>query len=142
METISRDNEMSVEELMSPAQEALLREVLERVADKWTLLVLNALEEGGEMRFTRLRDAVGGVSQKMLTKTLRQLERDGLVSRRVYPEVPPRVEYRLTDRGHSLNEATCAIWLWVEANMDAVQASRRAYDTSAGRTVAEMGDAA
>jgi DNA-binding HxlR family transcriptional regulator len=128
METISRGNDMDAVEEISPRQEALLREVLERVADKWTLLVLNALEEGGEMRFTRLRDRVGGVSQKMLTKTLRQLERDGLVSRRVHAEVPPRVEYRLTERGHSLNEATCAMWLWVEANMDAVQASRRAYD--------------
>lgn len=110
--------------------------MLERVADKWTLLVLNALEEGGEMRFTRLRDRVGGVSQKMLTKTLRQLERDGLVSRRVHAEVPPRVEYRLTERGHGLNEATCAMWLWVEANMDAVQQSRRDYDDSAARAPA------
>lgn len=133
METISRDNEIPHLDI-SPEQEALLREVLERVADKWTLLVLNALEEGGSMRFTRLRDRVGGVSQKMLTKTLRQLERDGLVSRRVYPEVPPRVEYRLTPRGESLNEATCALWLWVEANMADVQSSRRAYDTSAART--------
>jgi DNA-binding HxlR family transcriptional regulator len=132
METISRNNESQAAEI-SPEQEALLREVLERVADKWTLLVLNALEEGGEMRFTRLRDRVGGVSQKMLTKTLRQLERDGLVSRRVYPEVPPRVEYRLTERGHGLNEATCAMWLWVEANMADVHQSRRAYDASAGR---------
>jgi DNA-binding HxlR family transcriptional regulator len=132
METISRSKEMSLVEAISPEQEQLLREVLERVADKWTLLVLDALEEeGGEMRFTRLRDRVGGVSQKMLTKTLRQLERDGLVTRRVYAEVPPRVEYRLTERGHSLNEATCALWLWVEANTDQVQASRRAYDDAA-----------
>ena len=137
METINRDNEISHAVVITPEQEALLREVLERVADKWTLLVLNALEEGGEMRFTRLRDAVGGVSQKMLTKTLRQLERDGLVSRRVYPEVPPRVEYRLTERGESLNEATCALWLWVEANMADVQQSRRAYDASAGRAASE-----
>ena len=128
METISRGKEIvSIAEPVSP-QEALAREILERVADKWTLLVLDALEEGGEMRFTRLRDRIGGVSQKMLTRTLRQLERDGLVTRRVYPEVPPRVEYRLTPRGHGLNEATCAMWLWVEANMDAVQQSRRAYD--------------
>ncbi len=136
METISNRNEMSEAGIaITPQQEALLREVLERVADKWTLLVLNALEEGGELRFTRLRDAVGGVSQKMLTKTLRQLERDGLVTRRVHPEVPPRVEYRLTPRGHGLNEATCALWLWVEANMDAVQQSRRDYDASLARAV-------
>jgi DNA-binding HxlR family transcriptional regulator len=141
METISRINEMDeaeqiTPEQITPEQEALLREVLERVADKWTLLVLNALEEGGDVRFTRLRERVGGVSQKMLTKTLRQLERDGLVSRRVYPEVPPRVEYRLTPRGHGLNEATCALWLWVEANVDDVHQSRRAYDAAAGRPAA------
>lgn len=133
METINGSKGMRVAEAVSP-QEALAREILERVADKWTLLVLDALEEGGEMRFTRLRDRIGGVSQKMLTKTLRQLERDGLVTRRVYPEVPPRVEYRLTPRGESLNEATCALWLWVEANTEHVHQSRRAYDETAGRT--------
>ncbi|HST57542.1 MAG TPA: helix-turn-helix domain-containing protein [Longimicrobium sp.] len=132
MDTIEKTQGIRLAEPITPAQEELLREVLERVADKWTLLVLDALEEGGEMRFTRLRDRVGGVSQKMLTKTLRQLERDGLVTRRVYPEVPPRVEYRLTARGHTLNEATCAMWLWVEANADAVQQSRRTYDEAAG----------
>ncbi|HYW13152.1 MAG TPA: helix-turn-helix domain-containing protein [Longimicrobium sp.] len=132
MDTIEQNGEIPLTEPITPAQEALLRDVLDRVADKWTLLVLEALEEGGGMRFTRLRDRIGGVSQKMLTKTLRQLERDGLVTRRVYPEVPPRVEYRLTERGHTLNEATCALWLWVEANTDAVQQARRAYDQKAG----------
>jgi DNA-binding HxlR family transcriptional regulator len=137
MDTIERNGEIRLTEPITPAQEALLRDVLDRVADKWTLLVLDALEVGGEMRFTRLRDRIGGVSQKMLTKTLRQLERDGLVTRRVFPEVPPRVEYRLTERGHTLNEATCALWLWVEANTDAVQQSRRAYDGALG---ADAGD--
>ncbi|HEX8394049.1 MAG TPA: helix-turn-helix domain-containing protein [Longimicrobium sp.] len=113
--------------------EALVRETLERVADKWTLLVLEALEEGGAVRFSRLRQQIRGVSQKMLTKTLRQLERDGLVTRKVYPEVPPRVEYRLTERGSALNEATCALWMWVEANAEAVQQSRREYDAAAHR---------
>lgn len=117
--------------------EALVRETLERVADKWTLLVLDPLEEGGAVRFSRLREQIPGVSQKMLTKTLRQLERDGLVTRRVYPEVPPRVEYRLTERGSALNEATCALWMWVEANAAAVEQSRREYD-SAARFRAEM----
>lgn len=132
MDTVEQGREIRLAEPITPQQEALLRDVLERVADKWTLLVLDALEEGGQLRFTRLRDRIGGVSQKMLTKTLRQLERDGLVTRRVYAEVPPRVEYRLTERGHTLNEATCALWLWVEANTDSVQQSRRAYDASAG----------
>jgi DNA-binding HxlR family transcriptional regulator len=110
-----------------PEQEKLVREVLERVADKWTLLVIDALEEGGEMRFTRLLEKVGGVSQKMLTKTLRQLERDGLVTRRVHATVPPRVDYKLTEMGQSLSWALCGVWEWVEANMDAVQRSRQAY---------------
>ena len=114
-------------------KERLVREVLERVADKWTLLVLDALEEGGELRFNELRRRISGVSQKMLTKTLRQLERDGLVTRRLYPEIPPRVEYRLTARGASLNQATCAMWLWVEANADDVEQSRREYDEAAHR---------
>ena len=140
METISRSEALGIAEPVPP-QEALAREILERVADKWTLLVLDALEEGGDVRFTRLRDRIGGVSQKMLTKTLRQLERDGLVTRRVYPEVPPRVEYRLTERGHTLNEATCALWLWVEANTNAVQQARRAYDEASGSS-ARSGPAA
>src|SRR5262249_26964015 len=83
-------------ETMKADKKALVREVLERIADKGTLLVIDALSGKEELRFSELRRALGGVSQKMLTKTLRQLERDGLVARRVYAEVPPRVEYRLT----------------------------------------------
>lgn len=126
METIQ-----AAQELEPPAdlakKEALAREVLERVADKWTLLVIEALEEG-TLRFSRLREQVGGVSQKMLTKTLRQLERDGLVTRHVYPVIPPRVEYKLTPLGESLGEAVCGIWLWVEAHSEDVERSRRDYD--------------
>jgi DNA-binding HxlR family transcriptional regulator len=114
--------------LADPEKEALVRELLGRVADKWTLLVIDELHEGGEMRFSRLRERIGGVSQKMLTKTLRQLERDGLVIRRVHAEVPPRVEYALTELGASLGEAVCGIWLWVEAHQDEVERSRCAYD--------------
>ncbi|HEU4385973.1 MAG TPA: helix-turn-helix domain-containing protein [Anaeromyxobacteraceae bacterium] len=109
-------------------KEALVREMLDRVGDKWTLLVIEELGSGGEMRFTRLRDRIGNVSQKMLTKTLRQLERDGLVSRRVHPVVPPRVDYKLTGLGEALGEAVCGIWTWVEKHLDDVQRSRQAYD--------------
>jgi DNA-binding HxlR family transcriptional regulator len=117
----------------SPA-EALVYEMLERVADKWTLLVIDALDGRKETRFSRLRDRVGGVSQKMLTKTLRQLERDGLVVRRVHAEVPPRVDYRLTKLGASLGKSVCGLWTWVEAHMHDVERSRRTYDaTAAGR---------
>jgi DNA-binding HxlR family transcriptional regulator len=94
-----------------PELDALVREIIGRVADKWTMLVLEALEEHGRMRFTRLGEVIGGVSQKMLTKTLRQMEADGLVSRTVFPVIPPRVEYQLTSLGHSLGEAFCGVWV-------------------------------
>jgi DNA-binding HxlR family transcriptional regulator len=112
----------------SAQTEALVREMLERVGDKWTLLVIEELGSGGEMRFTQLRDRIGNVSQKMLTKTLRDLERDGLVSRRVHAVVPPRVDYKLTKLGQALGEAVCGIWTWVEEHMQDVERSRRAYD--------------
>jgi DNA-binding HxlR family transcriptional regulator len=113
---------------MKADTEALVREVLGRIADKWTLLVIGALGEEGELRFTRLQERVGGVSQKMLTKTLRQMERDGLVTRRVYPVVPPRVEYKLTPMGESLGEAVCSIWMWVEKHASQVANARKSYD--------------
>jgi DNA-binding HxlR family transcriptional regulator len=109
------------------ALEPLVHELLERVADKWTLLVVEALECGEPVRFTRIREQVSGVSQKMLTKTLRQLERDGLVTRRVHPVIPPRVDYTLTPSGRSLGEAVCGIWVWVEAHAESVSAARKAY---------------
>jgi DNA-binding HxlR family transcriptional regulator len=109
-------------------RELLVREMLERVGDKWTLLVIEELGSGGEMRFTRLRDRIGNVSQKMLTKTLRELERDGLVTRRVHPVVPPRVDYKLTKLGEALGEAVCGIWIWVEKHLNDVERSRQACD--------------
>jgi DNA-binding HxlR family transcriptional regulator len=117
----------------SSKKEALVREILERVADKWTLLVIDALDGKSEVRFSRLRERIGGVSQKMLTKTLRQLERDGLVTRRVHAEVPPRVDYKLTPLGESLGESVCSVWTWVEAHMQDVERSRRGYDTPTTR---------
>ena len=120
---------MSTEATSAPgAGDALVRQILERVADRWTLLVIDALEPGEAMRFTRLRERVGGISQKMLTQTLRQLERDGLVTRRIHPEIPPRVDYRLTPLGESLGEALCGVWLWVEAHGAEVERHRQAYD--------------
>lgn len=109
-------------------EERLLREILERVADKWTLLVIDALDGEPELRFTRLREKVGGVSQKMLTKTLRDLERDGLVTRRVHPVIPPHVDYQLTPLGRKLGASVCGIWTWVEKHMAEVERSRRSYD--------------
>jgi DNA-binding HxlR family transcriptional regulator len=110
-------------------KEALVHEILTRAADTWTLLVIEALEDG-QVRFTELRDRIGGVSQKMLTKTLRQLERDGLVTRRVHPVVPPRVDYKLTPLGASLGKSLCGVWRWVDAHMADIERARQAYDRS------------
>jgi len=112
---------------IDPAVEKLVHELIGRVADKWTLLVLEVLAEQGELRFTQLSRAVPGISQKMLTQTLRQMERDGLVHRTIHAVVPPKVEYRLTLLGHSLGESFCGVWQWAENNLDAVAAARRIF---------------
>lgn len=113
---------------VDPRVEALVTEVIGRVADKWTMIVLEVLVEHGELRFTRLAELSDGISQKMLTQTLRQMERDGLVIRTVHPVIPPKVEYRLTDLGFSLAEAFCGVWLWAEKNLERIETSRAAFD--------------
>jgi DNA-binding HxlR family transcriptional regulator len=117
-------------EQSDPELDALVREIIGRVADKWTMLVLEALEEHGRTRFTWLSEFIGGVSQKMLTKTLRQMEADGLVSRTVYPVIPPRVEYQLTALGHSLGEAFCGVWIWAERHRGAIEKARTRFRQS------------
>ena len=109
------------------ALEALVREIIGRVADKWTMLALETLEEHGPLRFTRLGELIGGVSQKMLTKTLRQMEADGLVVRTVFPFIPPSVEYALTDLGRSLGAAFCGVWNWAEQHRESIMAAREAF---------------
>lgn len=99
------------------------RAILELIADKWTLLILPALRKG-PMRNGDLMRLIGGVSQKMLTQTLRELERNGLVARIDYQEVPPRVEYALTGLGRSLSDAVRKLDSWAEANISQVQAAR------------------
>ena len=113
---------------IDPRVEAMVHELLGRVADKWTLLIVEELEENGTLRFTQLSRRIPGVSQKMLTQTLRQMERDGLVHRTVHPVVPPKVEYRLTKLGHGLSESFCGVWRWVEENLQAVEAARQQFD--------------
>jgi DNA-binding HxlR family transcriptional regulator len=112
----------------------LARNIIEQIADKWTILVIDALGTRGEMRFSRLREEIGGVSQKMLTKTLRQLEREGLVSRYVHPVIPPRVDYQLTPLGRSLLDKICGIWDWVEIHMAEMERARRQFDHGEKRT--------
>jgi DNA-binding HxlR family transcriptional regulator len=99
------------------------RLVLDRIADKWTALVIRVLSEDTH-RFGQLQRRIGGVSQKMLTQTLRDLERDGLVVRTVYPVVPPRVDYRLTPLGRSLGEPLDAICAWAEKHLAEMLAAR------------------
>ena len=111
-----------------PKIEALVHEIIGRVADKWTMILLEILVEHGELRFTRIGELAGAISQKVLTKTLRQMERDGLVVRTVHPVIPPKVEYRLTKLGQTLGEAFCGVWLWAEKHGDEIERARAAFD--------------
>ena len=104
-----------------------MRQILDRVADKWSLLVI-ALLDRRTLRFTELRREIDGVSQRMLTVTLRQLERDGLVRRTVHPVVPPRVDYALTPLGSTLHTTIQALVTWTEAHQNEIAASRADYD--------------
>ena len=121
---------------IDPRIEPLVNEIIGRVADKWTMLMLEALHEHGVMRFSEIGRAVAGISQKMLTQTLRQMEREGLVTRTVYPVVPPRVEYALTDLGRSLGQAFCGVWIWAERHVDEIEAARAAFDARTEEEVA------
>ena len=111
-----------------PRVDALVGDLIGAVADKWSLMVLETLDEKGELRFTQLSKLIPDISQKMLTQTLRRMERDGFVTRTVHAVVPPRVDYRLTPLGESLGEAFCGVWHWAEANLEAVGAAREAFD--------------
>ena len=110
--------------------DCLMREVLDRIGDKWSVLVLHVLA-GGTMRFSELRKAIDGISQRMLTVTLRGLERDGLVKRTVFPVVPPRVDYELTEVGRSLSQTMCSLVQWAEQHRPAVDRARTEYDRRA-----------
>jgi len=116
---------------IDPRISALVNELIGRVADKWTMLILEVLTEHGTLRFTRIGKLVGDISQKMLTQTLRQMERDGLVSRKVFPVIPPKVEYRLTELGLTLSEAFCGVWIWAAENLEKVEEARRTFDEKA-----------
>ncbi|MEZ0167233.1 winged helix-turn-helix transcriptional regulator [Microvirga sp. TS319] len=106
-------------------------EILSRVGDKWSVQVVVQLG-GGSKRFNELRRVVGGISQRMLTLTLRGLERDGLVTRTVYPTIPPRVEYRLTELGCSLLKTVKALGSWAIENRQQILQARRRFDEAAG----------
>ena len=111
-----------------------ISDLLARLGDKWSLLVLVALSEStsGRSRFSELMRAVDGISQRMLTTTLRHLERDGIVTRRVFPEVPPRVEYTLTQRGRGLLVPVKSLIAWLLNEWPEIARSRRDYDERGG----------
>ncbi|MFC8140286.1 winged helix-turn-helix transcriptional regulator [Streptomyces iakyrus] len=111
-------------------EDCQVRQILDRIADKWSLLVI-ALLENRRLRFTELRREIDGVSQRMLTVTLRSLERDGLVKRTVHPVVPPRVEYELTSLGRTLHTTIQSLVTWTEEHQEEIAQARTAYDTRA-----------
>lgn len=115
---------------------AAMGDILNRIGDKWSVMVVDRLKDG-TMRFSELRRAIDGVSQRMLTLTLRNLERDGLVIRTVYPEIPPRVEYELTELGFTLTGPISALWDWAAAHQHAVAKARTAYDRAQAHDISE-----
>ena len=104
-----------------------VRNVLDRFGDKWSILVITILGEGGVMRFKDLNKTISDISQKMLTVTLRTLEADGLISRKVYPEIPPRVEYQLTKLGQSLLPHIRNLTSWALENFEVIKRSREIF---------------
>jgi DNA-binding HxlR family transcriptional regulator len=113
---------------LDPRVEALVTELIGRVADKWTMILLEVFEEHGQQRFTQIARKVPEISQKMLTQTLRRMERDGMITRHVHAVVPPRVDYALTPLGSSLGEAFCGVWVWAAANLANVEQAREVFD--------------
>ena len=107
-----------------------INEVLSRVGDRWSVLVVISLAEYGTLRFNELKRNLG-ISQRMLSLTLKELERDGLVNRTYHPTIPPKVEYNLTDMGHSFREPVSALGYWALENLATIDAARATYDQSA-----------
>lgn len=105
------------------------RQVLDRIGDRWSVLVVGALSQG-PLRFSELAKRVDGVSQKMLTQTLRGLERDGLITRTMYAQIPPRVDYQLSESGSSLAIPIQALETWAKENMPAIMRARDGYDAA------------
>ncbi|HEV7291946.1 MAG TPA: helix-turn-helix domain-containing protein [Devosia sp.] len=113
-----------------------MSDVLNRIGDKWSVMVVGMLGRNGTLRFNELKRMINGVSQRMLTLTLRNLERDGLVTRTIYPEVPPRVEYCLTELGKTLQRPIQGLWDWSAENHTAIVEAREIYDARENATAA------
>ncbi len=113
---------------VDPEVERLVRDMMSGFADKWTVIILDTLWDEGTLRFSEIARRINGISQKMLTQTLRRMERDGLVVRKLYASVPPKVEYTLSPLGLTLGAAFCNVWIWAIENHEAVSVARRAFD--------------
>lgn len=123
---------MSLKDTQQHSNCMAMSDVLNRIGDKWSVMVVGMLSRSPKLRFNELKRNINGVSQRMLTLTLRNLERDGLVTRTVYPEIPPRVEYGLTPLGLTLQGPINSLWDWSAANHTAIVAARGDYDTRHG----------
>jgi len=115
------------------AESCPVRNVIDRLGDKWSVLVLMLLEEAQVLRFNEIFGYIQTISQKMLAVTLKSLEADGLVKRTVYPQIPPKVEYELTERGRSLLPHLHQLVGWANNNMDEIRKSREVFEVAAGR---------
>jgi DNA-binding HxlR family transcriptional regulator len=115
-------------EIFSDIQKCPVRNVLDRFGDKWSILIIVILGKHGVLRFNELNQTIGDISQKMLTVSLRTLEADGLVTRTIYPEIPPRVEYELTEMGRSLLPHIDRLAEWAETHMETIEKNRKKYE--------------
>jgi DNA-binding HxlR family transcriptional regulator len=123
-------------ETLTDAEDELTREMVSRISDKWSLWTMSVIAEFGQpMRFSRIQERVNGISQKSLTKTLRVLERDGLITRQVFAEVPPRVEYAITTLGSDMLESIAPLWLWVAKNVQRFTTCRAKFDGRKSHTL-------
>jgi len=128
---------MSLKDTAQASNCTAMSDVLNRIGDKWSVMVVGILSRHGTIRFNELKRSINGVSQRMLTLTLRNLERDGLVTRTIYPEVPPRVEYSLTRLGKTLTGPIDALWDWSAEHHGAIIDARVIYDNRADAAAAE-----
>jgi len=118
---------MSLKDTADHANCSAMSDVLNRIGDKWSVMVVGMLSRG-TLRFNELKRQINGISQRMLTLTLRNLERDGLVTRTVFPEIPPRVEYQLTELGRTLTDPLDTLWNWAARHGGDVRVARETYD--------------
>jgi DNA-binding HxlR family transcriptional regulator len=135
MERLMTDDEIvnawdDICKVLNKANDDLKTDILNHVGNKWSLFIIHALGIDGRMRFSNLQKHINGISQKMLTKCLRELERDGLISRSVYPEVPPRVEYELTPLGRGLLVQVTPLWFWIAKSVNEFREARANFEKS------------